>query len=86
MPGTIRALPKRIEGIDVIEVLVINDGSEDGTTDVARACGVNRVVRFRSHKGLTAAFMTSIDASLKLDADFIVNTGADNQCAGLRYQ
>ena len=82
LPGTIRDLPKRIDGIDVIEVLVIDDGSEDGTADVARACGADHVVRFRSHKGLAAAFMAGIDASLKLDADFIVNTDADNQYAG----
>ena len=82
LPGTIRDLPKRIDGIDVIKVLVIDDGSEDGTADVARACGADHVVRFRSHKGLAAAFMAGIDASLKLDADFIVNTDADNQYAG----
>ena len=82
LPGTIRDLPKRIDGIDVIEVLVIDDGSEDGTADVARACGADHVVRFRSHKGLAAAFMAGIDASLKLDADVIVNTDADNQYAG----
>ena len=52
LPATIRDLPKRIDGIDVIEVLVIDDGSEDGTADVARVCGVDQVVRFRSHKGL----------------------------------
>ena len=82
LPATIRDLPKRIDGIDVIEVLVIDDGSEDGTADVARVCGVDQVVRFRSHKGLAAAFMAGIDASLKRDADFIVNTDADNQYAG----
>ena len=82
LPGTIKDLPKQIDGIDVIEVLVIDDGSEDGTADVARACGADHVVRFRSHKGLAAAFMAGIDASLKLDADFIVNTDADNQYAG----
>ena len=82
LPATIRDLPKRIDGIDVIEVLVIDDGSEDGTADVARVCGVDQVVRFRSHKGLAATFMAGIDASLKRDADFIVNTDADNQYAG----
>jgi glycosyltransferase involved in cell wall biosynthesis len=61
---------------------VIDDGSRDGTADVARACGVGHIVRFRRNKGLAAAFQAGIDASLKLGADFIVNTDADNQYAG----
>ena len=82
LPDTIRDLPKEIPGIDVIEVLVIDDGSSDDTADVARACGVDHVVRFRAHKGLAAAFSAGIDESLRLGADFIVNTDADNQYAG----
>ena len=62
--------------------LVIDDGSRDGTADVARAHGVHHVVRLTRNKGLAAAFMAGIDASLKQGADFIVNTDADNQYAG----
>lgn len=82
LPLTLRDLPRQIPGIDVIEVLVIDDGSEDATAEVARACGVDHVVRFTNRKGLAAAFMCGIDTALKRGADFIVNTDADNQYAG----
>ena len=82
LPQTLRDLPTHVPGIDVIEVLVIDDGSDDDTSDVARACGVDHVVRFRSNKGLAAAFMTGLDTALKLGADYIVNTDADNQYSG----
>jgi glycosyltransferase involved in cell wall biosynthesis len=82
LPATLADLPKSIPGVDVIEVLVIDDGSRDGTSDVARACGVDHVVRLRRNKGLAAAFQAGIDACLKAGADFIVNTDADNQYAG----
>jgi glycosyltransferase involved in cell wall biosynthesis len=82
LPATLADLPKSIPGIDVIEVLVIDDGSRDGTSDVARAAGVDHIVRLRRNKGLAAAFAAGIDASVKHGADFIVNTDADNQYSG----
>ncbi len=82
LPATLADLPREIPGIDLIEVLVIDDGSEDGTADIARRSGVDHVVQFRAHKGLAAAFMAGLDACLTLDADIIVNTDADNQYAG----
>jgi glycosyltransferase involved in cell wall biosynthesis len=82
LPETLADLPARIPGIDVVETLVIDDGSRDGTSDVARAAGVDHIVRLTRNKGLAAAFMAGIDASLKRGADFIVNTDADNQYSG----
>ncbi|MEM6295371.1 MAG: glycosyltransferase family 2 protein [Myxococcota bacterium] len=80
--GTFADLPRSIEGIDAIEVLVIDDGSTDGTDAVARALGVHHIVRFPRNRGLSAAHMAGLDASLRLGADIIVNTDADNQYKG----
>ena len=82
LPDTIRDLPTRLPGIDIIEVLVVDDGSVDDTADIARASGADHVVRFRANKGLAAAFAAGLDTSLRLGADYIVNTDADNQYAG----
>jgi glycosyltransferase involved in cell wall biosynthesis len=82
LPATLADLPRSVPGIDVIETLVVDDGSRDGTADVARRCGVDHIVRLTRNKGLAAAFMAGIDASLRQGADFIVNTDADNQYGG----
>jgi glycosyltransferase involved in cell wall biosynthesis len=82
LPATLRDLPRAVPGIDEIETIVIDDGSTDDTARVARAHGVADVIRFRRRKGLAAAFMAGIDASLARGADIIVNTDADNQYAG----
>jgi glycosyltransferase involved in cell wall biosynthesis len=75
-------LPKHIDGIDTIEVLIINDGSQDETVQVARANGVHHVVGFRKNQGLARAFMLGIHSCLERGADIIVNTDADNQYVG----
>jgi glycosyltransferase involved in cell wall biosynthesis len=82
LPATLADLPRQLPGIDTIEILVVDDGSRDETSAVARAHGADHVVRFRRRKGLAAAFMAGIDAAVKLGADYIVNTDADNQYVG----
>lgn len=79
---TVADLPRAIPGVDSIEVLVIDDGSTDGTSDLARTLGVHHLVRFPRNRGLAAAHMAGLDACVRLGADVIVNTDADNQYRG----
>jgi len=82
LPGTLADLPHEVAGFDVVEWLVIDDGSTDRTIEVARANGVHHIVKLTNNKGLAAGFQAGLDACLKLGADVIVNTDADNQYKG----
>jgi len=82
LPATVADLPTRVDGFDVVEWLVIDDGSSDRTSAVARELGVHHVVRHTRNRGLAAAFLTGLDAALRAGADVIVNTDADNQYSG----
>jgi glycosyltransferase involved in cell wall biosynthesis len=82
LPATLRDLPRELPGFDVVEWLVIDDGSTDRTIEVARANGVDHIVRLTNNKGLANGFQAGLDASLKLGADVVVNTDADNQYYG----
>jgi glycosyltransferase involved in cell wall biosynthesis len=82
LPATIAELPREVPGIDEVEWLVIDDGSTDRTIEVAREKGVDHIVRLTNNKGLAEAFQAGLDACLKLGADVIVNTDADNQYHG----
>jgi glycosyltransferase involved in cell wall biosynthesis len=82
LPQTIADLPRELPGIDAVELLVVDDGSNDRTVAVARECGVHHIVRLTNNKGLAAGFQAGLDACLKLGADVVVNTDADNQYKG----
>jgi glycosyltransferase involved in cell wall biosynthesis len=82
LPATLADLPREVAGVDEVEWLIIDDGSTDKTIEVARAHGVDHVVRLTNNKGLAAGFQAGLDACLKLGADVIVNTDADNQYYG----
>jgi glycosyltransferase involved in cell wall biosynthesis len=79
LPATLGDLPRSVPGFDVVEWLIVDDGSTDRTLEVARAGGVDHIVRLTNNKGLAAGFQAGLDACLKLGADVIVNTDADNQ-------
>lgn len=77
--STLKLLPRRIDGIEQVEVLVIDDGSQDNTVDAARLGGADHVLCLHNHVGLARAYAAGLDACLRLGADVIVNTDADNQ-------
>jgi glycosyltransferase involved in cell wall biosynthesis len=79
LPQTLAALPRSVPGFDQVEWLIIDDGSSDGTAEIARRLGVDHVVALPNNQGLARAFMAGIEACLKAGADVIVNTDADNQ-------
>ncbi len=79
LPTTLAALPRSLPGIDRIEWLIVDDGSTDRTVEVARAHGVDHVVRFGTNQGLARAFMAGLEGAIRAGADVIVNTDADNQ-------
>ena len=79
LPVALAALPRTLAGVDAIEWLVIDDGSTDRTAEVARAHGVDHIVRLPRHQGLATAFMAGLEGCLQAGADIIVNTDADNQ-------
>lgn len=82
LPATVKELPRTLPGIDVVEFLVVDDGSADGTAEVARSLGVHHVLSLGSNHGLARAFSRGIERALHLGADIVVNTDADNQyCA-----
>lgn len=82
LPQTVADIPRRIDGMDRVEVLIIDDGSSDRTVEVARDVGVDHIVRHKTNRGLAASFRTGLDRCLELGADVIVNTDGDNQYAG----
>jgi glycosyltransferase involved in cell wall biosynthesis len=82
LPVTLRDLPREVPGFEEVEWLIIDDGSTDRTIEVAREHGVDHIVRLTNNRGLASGFQAGLDASLKLGADVIVNTDADNQYYG----
>ena len=82
LPLVLAELPRRVDGFDAVEWLIIDDGSKDRTIEVAREGGVDHIVRLTNNKGLAAGFQAGLDACLKLGADVIVNTDGDNQYNG----
>ncbi len=82
LPLTLRDIPRSIDGIGKVEILIIDDGSTDRTIDTAKELGVDHIVKNTCNKGLARTFLAGLDASLRLGADIIVNTDGDNQYNG----
>ncbi len=82
LPLTLADLPRAVPGVDIVEWLVVDDGSTDRTVEVARELGVDHIVSHGRNRGLAVAFMTGLDSCLRAGADVIVNTDADNQYRG----
>lgn len=82
LPVAIKAIPRKISGIESVEILVIDDGSRDRTSQVARKCGADHIIRFKVNQGLARGFMAGLQTAVGLGADIIVNTDADNQYNG----
>jgi glycosyltransferase involved in cell wall biosynthesis len=82
LPQTVADIPRHIPGVDLVEILIIDDGSADRTVAVARELGIDHIIRHRNRKGLARAFRTGIDSCLQRGADIIVNTDGDNQYCG----
>lgn len=82
LPETVADIPRQIDGIDKVEILIIDDGSTDRTVEVAKEIGVDHIVRNKRNLGLARSFRKGIEACLQAGADIIVNTDGDNQYAG----